>query len=48
MLMETFCWSCSLTQVRKEFSQNTEEKKKTIVSSSDLLGTLGPVNKMPT
>jgi Cys-rich protein (TIGR01571 family) len=46
MLKETFCWPCSLTQVRKEFSQNTEEKKKKIAASSDLLGTLGLVRNM--
>ncbi len=38
MLRETFCWSCSMTQVRKEFRQ--EETKTRIVCSSELLGTL--------
>ena len=47
MLKEFFCWSCSLTQVHKEFSRNTEEKKRTIVASSELLGTLDHVNNMP-
>ena len=46
MLKETFCWACSLTQVHKDFLINTEEKKKTIVSSSEVLGTLDLLNGM--
>lgn len=47
IMKESFCWSCSLTQVRKEFSKNTEETKKTIVLGVELLGTLDLVNKIP-
>jgi hypothetical protein len=43
MLKETFCWSCSLTQVHKELSHNNKEKKKKIFASRDLLGTLEAV-----
>ena len=46
MLKEVFCWGCSMTQVRNEFSKDIEEKKKTIASSSDLLGTLDLVSNM--
>ncbi len=47
MLRETFCWACSMTQVRKEFSHITGEMKKTIICGSELLGTLETVNNMP-